>query len=57
MLIIEDVPKRTINPYNRMEERCEAEILYTGDKGFKLGDVFDKKIDLESFVAQLSVTI
>lgn len=32
MLIIEDVPKRTINPYNRMEERREAEILYTGDK-------------------------
>ncbi|WP_418223725.1 glycoside hydrolase family 3 protein [Clostridium isatidis] len=53
-LIMEDVPKRTINPYKRMEERREAEIPYTGDKGFKLGDVFDKKIDLDSFVAQLS---
>lgn len=52
-LIMEDVPKRTINPYKRMEERREAEIPYTGDKGFKLGDVFDKKIDLDSFVAQL----
>lgn len=53
-VIMEDVPKRTINPYKRMEERRESEIPYTGDKGYKLGDVFDKKVDLDSFVAQLS---
>ena len=51
---MEDVPKRTINSYKRMEERRESEIPYTGDKGYKLGDVFDKKVDLDSFVAQLS---
>src|SRR5690606_33844720 len=51
---MEDVPKRTINPYKRMEERRESEIPYTGDKGYKLEDVFDKKVDLNSFVAQLS---
>lgn len=51
---MEDVPKRTINSYKRMEERRESEIPYTGDKGYKLEDVFDKKVDLNSFVAQLS---
>ena len=52
--IMEDVPTRTINPYKRMEERREEEIPYTGDKGYKLEDVFNKKIDINDFVAQLS---
>ena len=29
-------------------------IPYTGDKGYKLGDVLDKKVTMEEFVAQLS---
>lgn len=49
----EVVPLRTINPMERMKERRRAEISYTGDKGYKLGDVFDKKIELDDFVAQL----
>lgn len=53
-IILEEVPTRTINPYKRMEERHKGEIHYTGDKGYKLGDVFDKKIDIDDFVAQLS---
>lgn len=53
-VIMEEVPTRTINPYERMVERRKAEISYTGNKGYKLGDVFDKKIDLDDFIAQLS---
>lgn len=53
-IIMEDVPTRTINPYKRMEERREEDIIYTGDKGYKLGDVFNKKVDINDFVAQLS---
>lgn len=51
---MEPVPKRTINPYKRMKERREDEIPCTGDKGYKLEDVFNKKIDIDKFVAQLS---
>lgn len=53
-IVMEEVPTRTINPYKRMEERREEEIPYTGDKGYKLGDVFNKKVDINDFVAQLS---
>ncbi|MDV4151167.1 glycoside hydrolase family 3 C-terminal domain-containing protein [Clostridium sp. AL.422] len=53
-IIMEEAPTRTINPYKRMEERREEEIPYTGDKGYKLGDVFNKKVDIDDFVAQLS---
>lgn len=53
-IIMEEIPTRTINPYERMVERRESEIYYTGDKGYKLGDVFDKKVDLDKFIAQLS---
>ena len=31
-----------------------AEISQTGDKGYRLEDVYDKKISMETFVAQLS---
>lgn len=53
-IIMEEVPTRTINPYKIMEERREEDIIYTGDKGYKLGDVFNKKVDINDFVAQLS---
>lgn len=53
-IIMEEVPTRTINQYKRMEERREEELSYTGDKGYKLGDVFNKKVDIDNFVAQLS---
>ena len=52
----DDVPTRTINPYLRMKAEREQEINYTGNKGYKLGDVFDKKVSLDEFVAQLSDT-
>ena len=53
-IIMEEVPTRTINLYERIKERRNAEISYTGNKGYKLGDVFDKKVELDDFVAQLS---
>lgn len=29
------------------------ELTYTGDQGYKLADVYDKKIDMDTFIAQL----
>ena len=37
-----------------MKENRMEPITYTGDKGYKLGDVLDKKVTMEEFVAQLS---
>ena len=37
-----------------MKENRMEPIPYTGDKGYKLGDVLDKKVTMEEFVAQLS---
>lgn len=53
-ITMEEVLTRTINPYKRMEERREEDTLYTGDKGYKLEDVFNKKVEINDFVAQLS---
>ncbi len=38
----------------RIASRRPAELTFTGDKGIKLKDVYDKKATLEAFVAQLS---
>lgn len=48
----EPVPLRTIGIYERVEK--PEEIPMTGDKGRKLADVYNKKISLDEFVAQLS---
>lgn len=48
----EDTPKRQYQPYDRVEN--PDEIAYTGDKGYRLCDVYDRKISMETFVAQLS---
>lgn len=50
----EEVPLRTVNPQERRKERLPEELPYTGDKGWKLGDVADGKVTLEEFVGQLS---
>ena len=47
-------PLRTVNPQERRKERLPEELPYTGDKGWKLGDVADGKVTLEEFVGQLS---
>lgn len=48
----EDVPVRTFGPYDRVEK--PEEIPYTGDMGYKLSDVYNNKITMDEFVAQLS---
>ncbi len=34
--------------------RCQKTLDYTGDKGYKLVDVLDKKVSMEEFIAQIS---
>jgi beta-glucosidase len=53
-LVYEEVPKRTVDPKERRVERMPGEIAYTGDQGWKLGDVADGKVSMEGFIAQLS---
>lgn len=52
-LLWEEVPLRL----DFMQERIDHDDLepapYTGDKGYRLGDVFDKKVGLEEFLAQI----
>lgn len=49
----EQAPLRTVRPDERRRERMPSELAYTGDKGYKLCDVYDKKVSMEEFVAQL----
>ena len=52
--IYEDVPLRTLDPNKKRNERLPKALKYTGDKGYKLVDVANKKVSLEKFIAQLS---
>lgn len=49
----EKVPTRTADPVQRRNERRDKELEYTGDRGIVLGDVLDKRAELDDFVAQL----
>ena len=51
---LENVPLRTIEPSDRRNINMPKEIAYTGDKGYKLVDVYDGKVQMEDFIAQLS---
>lgn len=50
----EPVPTREVNLGKRIEENTPFELKYQGDLDYKLGDVFDGNIDLDTFVSQLS---
>lgn len=50
----EEVPVRTLSPEKRREKNLPEEIAYTGNKGYRLSDVKEGKISLETFIAQLS---
>ena len=50
----EDVPTRKLDPNVKRTERLPKALPYTGDKGYKLKDVEDKKVSLDEFIAQLS---
>jgi beta-glucosidase len=49
----EDVPLRNGSVTERMQQAVLPEIEYTGNKGYLLGDVYDGRISMETFVAQL----
>ena len=51
--VTEDVPVRTVNPQKRRKEKMPEELAYTGDRGYKLVDVLDKKVTMDEFVAQI----
>lgn len=50
----EDVPLRTVNLAERIMQERPTQSEYVGDQGWKLADVYDKKITLEQFLTQLS---
>ena len=53
-LTMQPAPLATIDMWQRRAERLPKEILFTGDKGYKLKDVLDGKITIEAFVAQFT---
>jgi beta-glucosidase len=50
----EDTPLRTVNPYERMKQNMPEEAAYAGEQSYQLGDVYDGKISLDTFLTQLS---
>lgn len=51
---MEPVPLRSIKPIDKINSLREEEIAYTGNQGYCLGDVFDGRITMDQFIAQLS---
>ncbi len=49
----EEVPLRAYDLWERIKENRPADIVYTGDKGYKLRDVKIGKVTMEEFVAQI----
>ena len=52
--VTEEVPVRTVDPQKRRANEMPETLDYTGDKGYKLVDVLDKKVSMEEFIAQIS---
>lgn len=50
----ESAPARTESVSSHMKDDVAEDIPHTGDRGIRLGDVFDGKADMKSFLAQLS---
>ncbi|KGE19782.1 glycoside hydrolase family 3 C-terminal domain-containing protein [Paenibacillus wynnii] len=53
-LISVEVPKRKISLANRIEQCLPETLEQTGNQGYKLRDVFEQKVSMEAFIAQLS---
>lgn len=53
-LVYVEVPTQKISLAERIENNLPKSIEQTGDRGYKLKDVYDKKVSLEDFIAQLS---
>lgn len=50
----EPTPLRTQSVAEHIAAETLPAVPFTGDKGYKLGDVYDGKVSLETFVAQLT---
>lgn len=53
-LAYEQVPAQTFSMADRIQDRLPETLAYTGNQGYTLRDVYDKKVILEAFIAQLS---
>ncbi|ANS76232.1 beta-glucosidase [Paenibacillus yonginensis] len=49
-----EVPKLQFSLAERIEKNLPQSLEYTGDQGYKLQDVLDGKVSMETFIAQLS---
>lgn len=50
----ENTPTQTVDPQKRRWSHMPPEIPQTGDRGYLLRDVYDGKVSMEDFIAQLS---
>ncbi|WP_186578251.1 glycoside hydrolase family 3 C-terminal domain-containing protein [Aquibacillus kalidii] len=49
-----EVPKQTISLAERINKNLPQTLEQTGNQGYTLKDVYDKKVSMETFIAQLS---
>jgi beta-glucosidase len=49
-----EVPRRKSSLAERIEKNLPETFLQTGNRGYKLKDVYDKKVSMETFIAQLN---
>lgn len=54
IVVMEEVPIRTINLEKRRKKGIPSCMGYTGNRGYKLEDVKNGKVSIEEFLAQLS---
>lgn len=53
-LIYEEVPVKEYSLLERIEKNLPQNLEITGNKGYKLRDVYDKKVSMEAFISQLT---
>ncbi|MBO4629939.1 MAG: glycoside hydrolase family 3 protein [Treponema sp.] len=53
-LTMQPTPLATVDMWERRKKRLPEEIAFTGDKGYKLKDVLEGKVDIKDFVAQFT---
>lgn len=51
---LEPVPTRTVDLVKRIVDNRPKDIPYTGDKGYRFGDVMEGKVPKEDYLAQLT---
>jgi beta-glucosidase len=49
-----EVPKQKISLAERIKKNIPVTIDHTGNQGYKLRDVYDQKVSMETFIAQLT---